>query len=247
MNPNILFTTSWDDGHPLDLRMAEVLDKHGFKGTFFVPLRNCSGDPVLEPRQIRELATRHELASHTRNHVYLDGVSSAIAKKEIEAGKAMLEEIIGYPVDGFAYPGGHYRRDTVDLVRGARFRYARTTENFRLDAGSDLFRLPTTMQFYPHSRSIYLRNFLKLGHYGRRAKIFVSAMIRPEPLACLEGLLAPTHGRGIVIHVWGHSREIESLGMWNSLDRFLKCVAEIVPVCNRITNRDLIARMETHP
>jgi hypothetical protein len=27
-------TTSWDDGHPLDLRVAELLAKYGLKDTF---------------------------------------------------------------------------------------------------------------------------------------------------------------------------------------------------------------------
>jgi hypothetical protein len=31
-------TTSWDDGHPSDLRVAELLIKHGLRGTFYVPM-----------------------------------------------------------------------------------------------------------------------------------------------------------------------------------------------------------------
>ena len=30
-------TTSWDDGHPLDLRVAELLTKYGLHGTFYIP------------------------------------------------------------------------------------------------------------------------------------------------------------------------------------------------------------------
>ena len=38
MKPSTCITTSWDDGHPLDLRVAELLAKYGLQGTFYVPM-----------------------------------------------------------------------------------------------------------------------------------------------------------------------------------------------------------------
>ena len=40
---------SVDDGHPLDMRMADLLIKHGVQASFFVPSRNSEGQPVLPP------------------------------------------------------------------------------------------------------------------------------------------------------------------------------------------------------
>ena len=31
-----LITTSWDDGNKLDIKVAELLDKYGMKGTFYI-------------------------------------------------------------------------------------------------------------------------------------------------------------------------------------------------------------------
>src|SRR5688500_11915407 len=42
-----IVTTSWDDGHPLDIRLAEMLARHGVAGTFYVPLR-YEGVPVMD-------------------------------------------------------------------------------------------------------------------------------------------------------------------------------------------------------
>lgn len=37
-------TSSWDDGHPLDLRVADLLARCGVKGTCYVPVRNPERD-----------------------------------------------------------------------------------------------------------------------------------------------------------------------------------------------------------
>ena len=52
------------------------------------------------------------------------------------------------------------------MVRAAGFRYARTTVNLCFDPGTDPFQMPTTVQFYPHDRSVYLRNFAKAGGWA---------------------------------------------------------------------------------
>ena len=51
---NAVITTSWDDGHPLDLRMAGLLAKYGLKGSFYVPTE-YSEWPLMTRSQIVEL------------------------------------------------------------------------------------------------------------------------------------------------------------------------------------------------
>ena len=55
MNRKLVVTTSWDDGYPADLRVAELLAKHGVAGTFYVPNRNLEGRPVLSEQEIRRI------------------------------------------------------------------------------------------------------------------------------------------------------------------------------------------------
>ena len=135
----IHFTTSWDDGHPLDLKMAAALSKHGFRGTFYLPCRNRAGLPVLSPGAIRAIAQEHEIASHTLDHCYLDRVTTATAQSQIADGRRMLEDWLGQPVHGFAYPGGRHSGQIRRLVREAAFSYARTVEGFSLQLKSGPF------------------------------------------------------------------------------------------------------------
>ena len=50
----LTITTSWDDGHPMDLRVAELLTRSGLPGTFYVPPSNSR--PTLSTAEIRGLS-----------------------------------------------------------------------------------------------------------------------------------------------------------------------------------------------
>src|SRR4051812_36730612 len=65
----VLVTTSWDDGDPGDLRLAEELAEFGLHGTFYL-CREFNGRPRLSDAQIRELAAIPgvEVGSHTLTH-----------------------------------------------------------------------------------------------------------------------------------------------------------------------------------
>ena len=88
-------TTSWDDGHPLDLRVAELLARYGLTGTFYVPL-NCSHRQVMDKQQLlalRELGM--EVGSHTMTHPQLTKITRESAMRELteskDASRALLQ------------------------------------------------------------------------------------------------------------------------------------------------------------
>src|SRR5579885_3370187 len=91
----LLVTTSWDDGHPSDLRIAELLDKHRLKGTFYVPRSNCEGRAVMTCAEIASLAPRFEIGGHTQDHVSLTELDPAAAFEQIQSNKRWLEDVIG--------------------------------------------------------------------------------------------------------------------------------------------------------
>src|SRR5262245_15905834 len=78
-NASLLVTTSWDDGHPADLRVADLLDKHGLKGTFFIPCSNSEGRSVMCSSDVAELGRRFEIGGHTQNHVSLTEIAPRAA------------------------------------------------------------------------------------------------------------------------------------------------------------------------
>src|SRR6478735_7905500 len=99
----LVFTCSIDDGHPLDMKMAELLDKHGLNGTFFVPIKNREGSNVMSRQALLELARRFEIGSHTHDHYYLKNLDVRRTYHQIADGKKRLEDILGKEIAGFCY------------------------------------------------------------------------------------------------------------------------------------------------
>ncbi len=240
-------TLSVDDGHPLDLRVADLLDRHGLQATFYVPIANDEGPPVMSAAHLRQLARRFEIASHTLSHRFLATLDDAAARSQVIDGKRELEDRLGAPVQGFCYPGGRYRRRHVAMVRAAGFAYARTTQNLRLDGGSQPFEMPTTLQFYPHPRSVLARNLLSQGDPMTRLPGFLAAMAGDDWLERAYRLLALAAARGGVFHLWFHTLDLERLGLWTALDCFLARAAGRVAPLARLTNGELAAALASGP
>lgn len=234
-----IFTCSIDDGHPSDVRMAALLAKHGLHATFYVPLKNREGPPVMSAEQVRSVGQGFEIGSHTLDHCYLNRVDAREAKLQIDCGKSALEYIIGRPVAGFCYPGGKFHRYHLDLVRGAGFLYARTTANLFIDHPRCAFEVPTTIQFYPHSRNVYLRNFLQFGNWQKRASAMEVAWQAGHWIDRIYLLFDHACEHDGVFHLWAHSQEIDQLELWSDLDDFFAYVASTIPPSQRLDNHAL--------
>lgn len=243
-----LLTTSWDDGHPLDMRLAETMLRHGVTGTFYIPARNRADRPVMAAADLRELAAcGFEIGSHTADHRRLSGLSREETRNQMADGRAALEDILGLPVDGFCFPGGRTGRWGRILARELGFSHARTTQMFRADPGSDPFAMATTAQFYPHRPAALWRNWLRHGGgLGRLAilRTLASPGEADRTVAlgdALAALARRTVHRGGVLHLWGHSWEIEAGGLWGVLDRVLAVASAAFPPGSRVVNRALVA------
>jgi peptidoglycan/xylan/chitin deacetylase (PgdA/CDA1 family) len=217
----LLILTSWDDGHPSDLRLAEVLSRFGLKGTFFVPLKNCEGRPVLSPAQLRHVALEFEIGGHTLDHIYLDRIGETEAHRQVVECRQRLEDIASMPVHGFCYPGGRVTEAALSAVKAAGFKYARTIENLRFDAGSDNYRMPTTIQLFPHPKRVYYVNYLRYGAYSARWSAFRSVLNAQRFQERLRNLAMECVHSGGVFHLWGHSWELDEFELWDELESFL--------------------------
>lgn len=238
---DVIFTCSIDDGHPSDMKMAEILDRHGLNATFFIPVRNREGHPVMGKGLIRQLAQRFEIGSHTYDHCFLKNLDVSESHFQITEGKQQLEELLGARVEGFCYPGGKYRKEDAAMVQSAGFRYARTTMNLCFDSGDNPFEMPTTFQFYPHERSVYLRNFARAGHWGKRRDALRLALQNRDWIDRLRALFHHACDHGGVFHLWGHSNDVDALQAWDQLDTFLAEVATRVPHQGRLNNGQVAA------
>ena len=231
-------TTSWDDGHPLDLRLAELLARYRLPGTFYVPLSNSR--PTLSPAEIRGLSQRFEIGAHTVNHVRLRGLADSQAQREVAGSKKQLEDILGKSCSIFCFPGGSYSKIHFRMLRDAGFVAARTVELLSFErprTTHGIAVIPTTIQAYPH-RTGYLRNAVKrfsvealsnLLHGGRRKSWPAFAGVLLKRAADLNG----------VFHLWGHSWEIEETGQWQALDQTFAAISEYRQYASFVTNLEL--------
>lgn len=240
MSTSATLVTSWDDGHPSDLRLAELLSKHGLKGTFFVPRINAEGRPTMGPRDLARLtAMGFEIGAHTNDHARLDALDRVAAMRQIDDGRRYLEDSIGGPVRGFAYPGGRPGRHGRALA-AERFAYARTTRMFALDPGPDPYDLPTTLQFFPHGRLPLVRNFLRGRDYAARSGAALLRLAARDPASALAGIASRAARRGGTLHVWGHSWEFDALDLWDCVDSAFARLARDFKRARRATVADSV-------
>lgn len=225
----MIFVSSWDDGHPLDARLGELLERHGLSGTFYVPIRNREGHAVMSHAEMRNLDRLFEMASHTLDHTYLTSLSHTDCERQVREGKQQLESILGHGVSGFCYPGGKWNTRVRQTVIDAGFEHARTVSNLWLSITHDTFSIPTTAQFYPHRAKVLWRNYLSGGHYSKRIRALSTLTTGEDWLAAMMNLADDCASRHSVMHIWGHSWEIDQLGLWPQLDTLLAHVASLLP------------------
>ncbi len=227
-------TTSWDDGHVLDDRLAGMLAARGLPGTFYVAPDNVEIDARdrLGPAALRELATRFELGGHTRTHRRLTSLTREQASAEIGDGKARLEDIIQTTVTSFCYPGGCYRAEHVPLVQRAGFRCARTVRRLSTGPVADPFSMRTTVQARPH-----VRDWPRLPAVTSGRPVATMRCTDWSALAVL--LFDRVLADGGVFHLWGHSWEVDRFGHWDRLARVLDHIAGH-PRVSYLTNAELI-------
>lgn len=233
-------TTSWDDGHPADARVADLLAKYGIAGTFYVPSRNSEGRPVMSPGDIRTLAAGFEIGGHTRDHTVLTTLSASAAREQISANKRSLEDLLSKPVVGFAYPRGKHNAGVRRAVADEGFRYARTVKNLCTGTGDDPFAVPTTLQFFPHPTSVYARNLVRQVPTRTRAQLMLAAAGDTRISERVKRAADFCRASNGTFHLWGHSWELEEGDMWTDLEDALSYLSSACGDAQHLPNGDVI-------
>jgi hypothetical protein len=214
-----VITTSWDDGHPCDWKVANLLAKYGLKGTFYVPRKNTERE-VIPIQDLKELAQEFEIGGHTLSHIALHSINEEKAVTEIWGSQEWLSDLLGVAPKAFCYPRGRFTGAIQKLVRDAGFHYARAVQLMRTDL-PDAFAAPTTLQLFEHSRSGYLRNFLRRCDLRTVFRYGLSLRARTDLGFLTDHFLDRVDGEGGIFHLWGHSWEIEQRGLWTILETIL--------------------------
>jgi len=243
MSLQATITTSWDDGHPLDYRLAEMLVANNLRATFYIP--RTSQNQTMPAAQVRELSNHFEIGAHTVDHVFLDTATDQQAEAQIRDSKAWVEDATGKPCPMFCPPAGKFNNNHLRMMEEAGYEGVRSVEFFSFDAPRKegrLLMMPTTLQANPNGLLSYARNiarrmawrnlwlYIRHGHSGDWQTLAIS-------------LLNAFHQQGGVFHLWGHSWELEEQCQWDRLAHVLKLLGECARECQALTNGEICAAM----
>ncbi len=220
-----IVTTSWDDGDPADLKVASLLSARGLPGTFFVPMTGYRGRQTLMPADLRSLSMEgFEIGAHGLTHRTLYGLPQPEVEHEVRGSKAALEGILGSEVPMFCYPRGKFDRRVSDQLKAAGFRGARTTRMLSIETEFARFEMPTSLQVYPHTAWTYVKNIAKARKAGRLFDYWSRFRGTENWVALGKILFDRVMKEGGIWHLYGHSWEIEELGLWSGLAELLDYV-----------------------
>ena len=157
-----------------------VLDQYGYTATVFVTTGwvqdagpHAAGHRpgrMLSWGQIAEIAQAGmEVGAHSWQHPQLDQLRGSVLREELYASKAHLEDRLGGPVPGLAYPFGYSSARVRRVAREADYGYACAVSNTMVTGRADLLALPRLTV----RRSTSLRTFQDVAHGRNVPAIFL--------------------------------------------------------------------------
>ena len=197
-------TLSYDDGVVQDIRLIEIMNKYGIKGTF-----NVNSGSWLAEDKVREkfygrlklseakqlyINSGHEVAVHSYTHPFLEQLDSSEVIYEITQDRLALEKDFGKITRGMAYPMGTYSEDVIEALDKCGVVYSRTTK------ATYGFKFPERwLELHPtcHHRDERLFELTER---------FVSEPSR--------------WGNAQMFYLWGHSYEFDNDDNWDRIEKF---------------------------
>ncbi len=221
-----IVTTSWDDGDPLDLRVAELLAQRKLTGTFYIPVKGHHRFERMGSVEMLQLDSQGlEIGGHGVSHPNLTGCDEDQLTIEVETCKRRLEDDLGKRVCMFAYPRGRHNEKVIASLKRAGYVGARTTAMLALDLNFDPFRMPSSVHVFPHTRFDYLRNLARVWNVRRTWVYATHLRCANDWVEFAKVIFDSVLSNGGLWHLYGHSWEIEELGLWDGLKQVLDYVS----------------------
>ena len=208
-------TFSFDDGVTQDIKLVELMNKYGLKGTFNLNSERFGRKgntyiardgvtvkrDIIDKETVPELYKGHEVAVHTLTHPILPSLDEAEIIHQVEQDRLNLSELVGYEVVGMAYPGGGVNNDdrVAEIIKnhtGVKFSRT-TTSNAKFDLQDYLLRFnPTT-------------SYGDFDHVRELADEFFSLKTETPK----------------IFYIWGHSYEMDEENKWGKLEELFKYIS----------------------
>lgn len=203
-----VLTMSYDDGVTQDRRLVEIFDRYGIKGTFNLnsslirdrQVWTSRGTEIskIELNEVPKLYKNHEVAVHSYTHPHLELLPREMVVREIYEDRKMLEELMGYPVRGMAYPFGTYSQSVIEVLEDLGIEYSRTVKS------SELFKKPENlMEWHPTCH-----------HNNKKLMELAKDFLEKEG-----------KGDSTIFYVWGHSYEFDVNDNWQIIEDFCSYVS----------------------
>lgn len=242
------FTVSFDDGTEQDVRLIELMEAYGIKGTFnlssgifgrktYIRYDGSSGktaaaiDPLHPELYVnhfildKETALRVyskpnvEVASHGTHHLVQTELTAQQAEEEITRDFTELSKLFGYKIVGHAFPKGTYNSNVIEALRKNGAYYVRKVSRGK----------PKDFSFD--------RSSLLLTPTCRHTDEFSDELLR-------DFIETPAGSDDMVFVLWGHSYELDygtRLGCFEHLEGLFKAVSRANGI-RFVTNRGLFER-----
>lgn len=240
MQKHSIVTTSWDDGHIDDIRLADLLKKYSLPATLYISPynREWKRDELLDEDAICAMSKDFDIGAHTLTHPVLTNISLDEAEAEIKGSKIYLEDLLNKEIPVFCYPKGLFNTQIKQLVRKAGFSGARTIQAFRTNFPKDTYEMGTTNHTVncrlPYSLIIALANDVR----------FVPLVFTKDWLEFSKRTFDVVRREGGVWHFWSHSWQVTNEGWWSKLEELFSYIANHDGVLY-LTNSQLLAHIHT--
>ena len=186
-------TFSFDDGSIFDRPLIELFNRLGLRATWNLNSGTLGqNDRVIKAEEVAPLFAGHEVAIHTVTHPWLERLEENQIASEVLDDRRALEDLVGYPVRGMAYPFGTYNARVIEVLRTLRVEYSRTVAK--------------VADPYPDGEPLAWGTS---GHQYQRDEA-------GQFLVPLEFAHRYDKGESFCLYVWGHSYEFE--GKWADAD-----------------------------
>ena len=137
--PAKVFVASFDDGD-LDAysNAAPILEGLGMRGTFFIIAGRDGTQGTMTNAQVADLAARgHTIGNHTLDHDNLRKLDPTELRHQIEGAQQVLQQVLGYRPQTFAYPYGRFTDAVVQAVAESGFDLGFTVRAGAIESTTD--------------------------------------------------------------------------------------------------------------
>jgi len=199
-----VLTLSYDDGVVQDIRLIEIMNKNGLKGTFNINSgRYVPEDTVREKyygrlklSEAKELyiGSGQEIAVHSYTHPFLETLNTAEIIYEIAEDRKSIEKEYGVIARGMAYPFGTYSDKVIDILDKCNIVYARTVKStLGFNFPENWLTLHPTCHHKNERLDELLKNFIEVPN---------------------------RYGKSEMFYLWGHSYEFDNDDNWGLIEKF---------------------------